>query len=70
DYAAWPAFATIFFACIDNFFSLCKEVFQKNFSLLFLKARLKQDKTLWTVCHTDGHQESFIIQARCLKGDK
>jgi adenylylsulfate reductase subunit B len=31
---------------------------------------LKPDKTIWTVCDADGHQEEFIIQAKCLKGDR
>ena len=34
-----------------------------------LKARLKRDKTIWTVWDAGGHQEEFIIQARSMKGD-
>src|SRR3989339_509851 len=43
--------------------------FQASSNGASLKARLKRDKTIWTVWDDKGHQEEFIIQARCLRGD-
>ncbi len=34
-----------------------------------LKARLKPDKTIWTVRDAEGRQAEFIIKAKWLKGD-